>query len=95
MNIRNVKTKEEILLLFETRIDISSLQGPERKKRLINYYQVKEEDTDPYTIFLYAIRSHHTRVYYFGRLSRFFDAIGLCKGSVRMVERYNTFVYNA
>ncbi|HZC48271.1 MAG TPA: hypothetical protein VE244_04325 [Nitrososphaeraceae archaeon] len=61
---------------------------------MIDYYQAqKGEDTDPYTMFVYAISSH-TKESYFRRLRRFFDAIELCKG-MRMEERCNTSVYRA
>ena len=54
----------------------------------------KGEDTDPYTMFVYAISSPYTKESYFRRLRRFFDAIELCKG-MRMEERCNTSVYIA
>lgn len=52
------------------------------KPRLIDRYQVQEEEefTDPYTMFLYAIRSPYTKESYFRRLHRFFDAINFCEG---------------
>jgi hypothetical protein len=61
---------------------------------LIEYQAQKVEDTDPYTIFVYAIRSPYTKESYFRRLRRFFDAIELCK-DMRMEERCNTFAYRA
>jgi hypothetical protein len=63
---------------------------------LIEYYQAqKVEDTaDPYTMFIYAIRSPYTKESYFRRLRRFFDAIELCKG-MKMEERCNNFAYRA
>ena len=60
---------------------------------MIEYQAQKVEDTtDPYTMFVYAIRSPYTKESYFRRLKRFFDAIELCKG-MRMEERCNTFAY--
>ena len=64
------------------------------KPRLIDRYQVQEEEefTDPYTMFLYAIRSPYTKESYFRRLRRFFDAINFCEGET-MDKRCNTFAY--
>jgi len=62
---------------------------------LIEYQAQKVEDTaDPYTMFVYAIRSPYTKESYFKRLRRFFDAIELCNG-MRMEERCNNFAYRA
>jgi hypothetical protein len=62
---------------------------------LIDYQAQKVEDTaDPYTMFVYAIRSPYTKESYFRRLRRFFDAIDFCKG-IRMEKRCNTFAYRA
>jgi hypothetical protein len=36
-----------------------------------------EECTNPYTMFVYAIRSPYTKESYFRRLRRFFDSIDL------------------
>ena len=41
--------------------------------------EIDEEDTDPYILFLYAIRSPYTKESYFRLLRRFFQAIYLCK----------------
>ena len=54
----------------------------------------KSEDMDPYTMFVYPIRSPCTKESYFRRLRRFFGAIELCKG-MRMEQRCNTFAYKA
>jgi hypothetical protein len=59
---------------------------------LIDYQAQKVEDTDLYTMFIYAIRSPYTKESYFRR--RFFDAIDLYKG-MKMDERCNTFAYKA
>jgi hypothetical protein len=61
---------------------------------LIEYQDQKGEDMDPYTMFIYAIRSPYTKESYFRRLRRFFDAIELCNG-MRMEKRCNTFAYRA
>jgi hypothetical protein len=61
---------------------------------LIDYQAQKVEDTDPYTMFIYAIRSPYTKESYFRRLRRFFDAIDLCK-DMGMEQRCNTFAYRA
>jgi hypothetical protein len=65
---------------------------------LINY-RVQEEDgeeqqenVDPYTLFVYGIRSPYTKESYFRRLRGFFDAINLAKGTA-FEERCNTFAY--
>ena len=61
------------------------------------HYHVQEEElgfTDPYSIFVYAIRSPHTKESYFRRLRRFFDAINFCKGDT-LDKRCNTFAYRA
>lgn len=39
----------------------------------------QEEFTDPYSMFVYAIRSPYTKESYFRRLRKFFDAIDSCK----------------
>ena len=46
---------------------------------MIEYQAQRVEDTDPYTMFIYAIKSPYTKESYFRRLRRFFDAIDLCK----------------
>ena len=61
---------------------------------MIDYQAQKVEDTDPYTMFVYAIRSPYTKESYFRRLGRFFDAIDLCK-DMGMEQRCNTFAYSA
>jgi hypothetical protein len=62
---------------------------------LIEYRAQKVEDTaDPYTMFVYAIRSPYTKESYFRRLRRFLDAIDLCK-DMGMEQRCNTFAYRA
>ena len=62
-------------------------------------YQPQEEDeeeqqenVDPYTLFVYGIRSPYTKESYFRRLRGFFDAINLGKGTT-FDERCNTFAY--
>src|SRR5215831_3365635 len=50
--------------------------------------------TDPYNIFVYAIRSPHTKESYFRRLRRFFDAINFCEGG-SLAKRCNTFADRA
>jgi hypothetical protein len=52
----------------------------------------QQENVDPYTLFVYGIRSHYTRESYFRRLRGFFDAINLDKGTT-FEERCNTFAY--
>jgi hypothetical protein len=59
---------------------------------LIDYQAQKEEYTDPYSMFVYTIRSPYTKESYFRRLRRFFDAIEFCKGET-MDKRCNTFAY--
>ena len=61
---------------------------------MIDYQTQKAEDADPYTMFVYAIRSPYTKESYFRRLRRFFDAIELCK-DMRMKDHCNTFAYRA
>lgn len=60
------------------------------------YYQLQGEDQqeniDPYTLFLYGIRSSYTKESYFRRLRGFFDAINLEKGKM-FNERCNAFAY--
>ena len=41
--------------------------------------QLQEEDMDPYTLFVYGIRSPYTKESYLRRLRGFFDAINLDK----------------
>jgi len=47
-----------------------------------DHYQVQKEEqfADPCSMFVYAIRSLYTKVSYFRRLRRFFDAINFYKG---------------
>jgi hypothetical protein len=63
---------------------------------LSDYYQLQEEqqqeNIDPYTLFVYGIRSPYTKDSYFRRLRGFFDAINLNKGNT-FNERCNTFAY--
>lgn len=54
--------------------------------------QQQEENVDPYTLFVYGIRSPCTKESYFRRLRGFFDAINLAKGAT-FEERCNTFAY--
>jgi hypothetical protein len=54
--------------------------------------QQQEENVDPYTLFVYGIRSPYTKESYFRRLRGFFDAINLNKGAT-LEERCNTFAY--
>lgn len=51
-----------------------------------------EEDVDPYTLFVYGIRSPYTKESYLRRLRCFFDAINLDK-DVSFENRCNSFVY--
>ncbi len=62
-------------------------------------YQLQEEDeeeqqenVDPYTLFVYGIRSPYTKESYFRRLRGFFDAVNLDKDTT-FKERCNTFVF--
>jgi hypothetical protein len=68
------------------------------KQELIDYHydRVEEEEgfTDPYSIFVYAIRSPYTKESYFRRLRRFFDSISFCNGET-MDKRCNSFAYRA
>ena len=62
-----------------------------------HYYQAqkeqqKEESTDPFGMFVYAIRSPYTKKSYFRRLRRFFDIINYCGGET-MDKRCNAFAY--
>jgi integrase len=64
---------------------------------LINYRLQEEEEeqqenVDPYTLFVYGIRSPYTKQSYFRRLRGFFDAINLDKGTT-FDERCNMFAY--
>ena len=54
--------------------------------------QLQQENVDPYTLFVYGIRSPYTKESYFRRLRCFFDAINLAKGTM-FEERCNTFAY--
>ena len=84
-------------MFHRTRTDISSLMGLVSIKKwnhkLIDYQVQKEEYTDPFSMFVYAIRFPYTKESYFRRLRIFFDAIDLDKGR-SMEERCNTFAYN-
>jgi hypothetical protein len=60
------------------------VQGEQQKQQ--------EEFTDPYSVFVYAIRSPNTKESYFRRLRRFFDIISFCKGET-MDKRCNAFAY--
>jgi hypothetical protein len=70
------------------------------QQKLIDYYhyqhaQEEEEGlTDPYSVFVYAIRSPYTKESYFRRLRKFFDSISFCKGET-MGKRCNSFAYRA
>ena len=44
--------------------------------------QIKEILTDPYAIFMYAIKSPLTRKKYEGRLAKFFDFMGIAGGTL-------------
>ena len=54
--------------------------------------QLQQENVDPYTLFVYGIRSPYTKESYFRRLRGFFDAINLDK-SATFKERCNAFAY--
>jgi hypothetical protein len=54
--------------------------------------QQEEEFTDPYSMFVYAIRSPYTKEYYFRRLRRFFDFFNFYKHET-MDKRCSSFVY--
>ena len=60
------------------------------------YPQVQEEEgfADPFSIFVYALRSPDTKESYFRRLRRFLDSINFCKGET-MDKRCNSFAYRA
>lgn len=65
----------------------------------MTYYPLQEEEeeqlqekVDPYTLFVYGIRSPYTKESYFRRLRGFFDAINLDKDTT-FRERCNTFVH--
>jgi hypothetical protein len=65
----------------------------------LTYYPLQEEEeeqlqekVDPYTLFVYGIRSPYTKESYFRRLRGFFDAINLDKDTT-FRERCNTFVH--
>ncbi len=49
-------------------------------------------DMDPYTTFVYGIRSPYTKDTYLRRLRGFFDAINLDNGKI-LEERCNIFVH--
>ncbi len=53
----------------------------------------QQENVDPYTTFVYAIRSPYTKESYLRRLRGFFDAINLDKDKT-LEERCNLFVHN-
>ena len=53
--------------------------------------QQQEENVDPYTLFVYCIRSPYTKESYFRRLRGFFD-VNLNKGAT-FKELCNTFAY--
>jgi integrase len=66
---------------------------------LINYRvqeeeeeQLQQENVDPYTLFVYGIRSTYAKESYFRRLRGFFDAINLAQGTI-FEERCNIFAY--
>ena len=64
---------------------------------MTDYYQVQkeqreEEFTDPYSMFVYAIRSPYTKESYFRRLRRFFDFFNFYKRET-MDKRCNSFDY--
>jgi hypothetical protein len=52
----------------------------------------QQENIDPYTLFVYGIRSSYTKESYFRLLRGFFDAINLDQGEM-FNERCNTFAY--
>jgi hypothetical protein len=65
----------------------------------LTYYPLQEEEeeqlqekVDPYTLFVYGIRSPYTKESYFRRLRGFFDAINLDKDTT-FRERCKTFVH--
>jgi hypothetical protein len=59
---------------------------------LIDYPLGEQENIDPYTAFVYGIRSPYTKESYFRRLRGFFDAINLGKGKT-LEERCDIFVH--
>jgi hypothetical protein len=52
----------------------------------------QQENIDPYTLFVYGIRSPYTKESYFRRLRGFFDAINLDNDKI-FSQRCNTFAY--
>ena len=61
---------------------------------MIDHQVQNEEFIDPYSMFVYAIRSPYTKESSFRRLRRFFDAINLFEGE-SLDKRCNTLVYRA
>jgi hypothetical protein len=59
---------------------------------LIDYQIQEQENMDPYTMFVYGIRSPYTKESYFRRLHTFFDAMDLGKGKT-FEERCNSFAH--
>jgi integrase len=63
-----------------------------QEEEQIEEEQEQEDNVDPYTLFVYGIRSPYTKESYFRRLRGFFDAINLDKGRI-FEDRCNTFAY--
>lgn len=59
---------------------------------MIDYQPQELDNLDPYTMFVYGIRSPYTKESYFRRLRSFFDAINLGKGKT-LEECCNSFVH--
>ncbi|HEU4445571.1 MAG TPA: hypothetical protein VFR94_12940 [Nitrososphaeraceae archaeon] len=57
---------------------------------MIDHQLQEEENLDPYTMFVYGIRSSYTKESYFRRLRSFFDTINLDKGKT-FEERCNNY----
>ena len=61
---------------------------------MIDHQIQEQENMDPYTLFVYGIRSPYTKESYFRRLRSFFNTINLDKGKT-FEERCNSFAHKA
>jgi hypothetical protein len=70
--------------------DSNTIKG-EKRKRLEK--QEEHEGLDPYSMFIFAMKSQVTRRKYIGRFARFLDFIGLSQGTIE--QRCKSFTEKA
>jgi len=69
------------------------MQVEQKEREIEQSGQIEVEESDAYSLFVYAVRSQVTRDYYLRRLRIFFNHIGLLFGGT-MEQRCNLFAAN-